>query len=206
MFKFNNNKTTMNLTNEYKATVCAESYLGLKGYTIPKSVLTAQDIAFLKKDLFLKPQTPGPSFGPAADDAFPVYRENDKKMYIPRFYGIERYGHPPRSEIAPGMDIDVSFPRELRDYQNKIVDIYMRGFHPPHAPRNDDNLNCQSENAGTVSFAGVATSSLAPRTPPLAIVLQQKFILWKEGACGETMGFPHQGYWKFIVVPENVSV
>lgn len=156
----------MNLTNEYKATVCAESYLGLKGYTIPKSVLTAQDIAFLKKDLFLKPQTPGPSFGPAADDAFPVYRENDKKMYIPRFYGIERYGHPPRSEIAPGMDIDVSFPRELRDYQNKIVDIYMRGFHPPHAPRNDDNLNCQSENAGTVSFAGVATSSLAPRTPP----------------------------------------
>ena len=115
----------MNLTNEYRATVCAESYLGLKGYTIPKSVLTVQDIAFLKKDLFLKPQTPGPSFGPSADDAFPVYRENDKKMYIPRFYGIERYGQPPRSEIAPGMDIDVKFPRELRDYQNKIVDIYM---------------------------------------------------------------------------------
>ena len=117
----------MNLTTEYKATVCAESYLGLKGYTIPKSALTVQDIAFLKKDLFLKPQTPGPSFGPAADDAFPVYRENDKKMYIPRFYGIERYGQPPRSEIAPGMDIDVQFPRELRDYQNNIVDIYIQG-------------------------------------------------------------------------------
>lgn len=124
----------MNITTEYKTRVCAASYLGTKGYTIPKSVLTTQDLEFLKKDLFLKPQTPGPSFGPALDDAFPVYRENDKKIYVPRFYGIERYGTPERSEIAPGMDIDVKFPRELRDYQNDIVSIYMRGFHPPHAP------------------------------------------------------------------------
>jgi hypothetical protein len=124
----------MNLATEYKAKVCAESHIGTKGYTIPKSVLTAQDIAFLKKDLFLKPQTSGPSFGPALDDAFPVYRENEKKIYIPRFYGIERYGTPERSEIAPGMDIDVQFPKELRDYQNNIVDIYMRGLRPPARP------------------------------------------------------------------------
>ena len=113
----------MNL--EYKAIVCAASYIGTKGYTIPKSVLTAVDIEFLKKDLFLKPQTPGPSFGPALNDAFPVYRENDKKIYIPRFYGIERYGEPATNELAPGTDIDVPFTKELRDYQDKIVDIYM---------------------------------------------------------------------------------
>jgi superfamily II DNA or RNA helicase len=123
------------MNSEYKTKVCAESYLGAKGYTIPKSVLTPADIEFLKKDLFLKPQTPGPSFGPALNDAFPVYRENEKKMYIPRFYGIERYGMPERSEIAPGMDINVSFPRELRDYQNKIVDIYMNaGAAAPRTP------------------------------------------------------------------------
>ena len=146
----------MNLATEYKAKVCAESHIGTKGYTIPKSVLTAQDIAFLKKDLFLKPQTSGPSFGPALDDAFPVYRENEKKIYIPRFYGIERYGTPERSEIAPGMDIDIQFPKELRDYQNNIVDIYMRGLRPPHAPHNENNMNCLSANGGR---AGVATQS-----------------------------------------------
>ena len=138
----------MNLATEYKAKVCAESHIGTKGYTIPKSVLTAQDIAFLKKDLFLKPQTSGPSFGPALDDAFPVYRENEKKIYIPRFYGIERYGTPERSEIAPGMDIDVQFPKELREYKNNIVDIYMRGLRPPHAPHNENNMNCLSANGG----------------------------------------------------------
>jgi hypothetical protein len=125
----------MNLTTEYKTKVCAESYVGTKGYTIPKSVLTPADLEFLKKDLFLKPQTPGPSFGPALNDAFPVYRENEKKIYIPRFYGIERYGMPERSELAPGMDINLTFPRELRDYQNKIVDIYMNAGTGAAAPR-----------------------------------------------------------------------
>jgi superfamily II DNA or RNA helicase len=122
----------MNLNLEYKTKVCADSYIGTKGYTIPKSVLTPTDIDFLKKDLFMKPQTPGPSFGPALDDAFPVYRENENKIYIPRFYGIDRYGTPKRSEIAPGMDIDVVFPKELRDYQNNIVDIYMNAVTGTH--------------------------------------------------------------------------
>jgi superfamily II DNA or RNA helicase len=112
----------------------AESYIGTKGYTIPKSVLTTAELEFLKKDLFLKPQTPGPSFGPALNDAFPVYRENDKKIYIPRFYGIERYGMPERSEIAPGIDIDLAFPKELRDYQNKIIDIYIEATRTPTKP------------------------------------------------------------------------
>ena len=143
----------MNITTEYKTKVCAESYVGTKGYTIPKSVLTPADIEFLKKDLFLKPQTPGPSFGPALNDAFPVYRENEKKMYIPRFYGIERYGMPERSEIAPGMDINLAFPKELRDYQNKIVDIYMRGLHPPHAPHTPIVSCPQSTLAGGVRGA-----------------------------------------------------
>lgn len=114
----------MNYKSEYKFAVANASYLGSKGYTIPKSVLTADDLEFLKKDLFLKPQIAGPSFGPVVNDAFPVYRENDKKIYIPRFYGIDRYGEPAKSELAAGDDICVPFTKELRDYQDKIVGIY----------------------------------------------------------------------------------
>ena len=164
----------MNITTEYKTKVCTESYLGTKGYTIPKSVLTPADLEFLKKDLFLKPQTPGPSFGPALEDAFPVYRENEKKIYIPRFYGIDRYGTPSRSEIAPGMDIDVAFPKELRDYQNKIVDIYMRGLHPPHAPRAETNLNVNngsSSNELTTS-GGRAVSEAGAGAAPASGILE----------------------------------
>ncbi len=116
-----------NLTLEYKLNICSQSYIGKKGYTIPKSALTIEEIEFLKKDLFLKPIIMGAQFGaPTTDDAFPVYRENDKKMYLPRFYGIERYGLPPTSELDLGENIDVEFPKQLRDYQDTIIDIYMK--------------------------------------------------------------------------------
>jgi len=113
-------------TPEYLETVRANSYLGKKGYTVPKSVLTSPDLEFLKKDLLLKPEIHGVTYGAPKDEgAFPVYRENDNKIYLPRFYGIERYGSPDTSEIEPGLDIDVPFVKELRDYQTMIVDKYM---------------------------------------------------------------------------------
>lgn len=116
------------LTEEYKTKIQEASYLGKRGYTIPKSALTEEDMAFLKQDLFLKPEVPGAvNYGGANQDAtaFPVYRESDKKLYIPRFYGVERYGHPARSEIEPGVDINVPFAKPLRDYQEQIVQTYL---------------------------------------------------------------------------------
>jgi len=114
------------LTAEYIESVRSHSYLGKKGYTVPKSFLSPPDLEFLQKDLVLKPEIQGVTYGAPKDEgAFPVYRENDKKMYLPRFYGIERYGLPDLSEIEPGMDIDVTFVKELRDYQTDIVDKYM---------------------------------------------------------------------------------
>jgi len=120
--------TIISLSPEYCAAVCAASYLGKKGYTIPKEVLTKEDAEFLYADLFLKPQQMGPQYGAPGDQdstAFPVYRENDKKIYIPRFYGIARYGLPTRSELVSGDNIDIPFTKDLRDYQDKIIGIYM---------------------------------------------------------------------------------
>lgn len=157
--------------NEYKAKVCAESYIGVKGYTIPKSILTPTELEFLKKDLFLKPQIPGPSFGPTLNDAFPVYRENDKKIYIPRFYGIERYGTPERSEIAPGMDINLSFPKELRDYQNNIIDIYIQATLSPKPSGGILEIYC---GAGKTVMALKIVSLLKKKT---LIMVHKEFLM-----------------------------
>jgi superfamily II DNA or RNA helicase len=115
------------LTDEYKQQILEKAYLGKKGYTIPKEVLSKDDDEFLRKDLFVKPMPfgGGTVFGGAQEEnAFPVYRENTNKIYIPRFYGIARYGLPHKSEIDPGKNISLQFPKELRDYQDKIVNIY----------------------------------------------------------------------------------
>jgi superfamily II DNA or RNA helicase len=119
------------LSADYRATVAAASYLGTKGYTIPKSALAEPDIALLRKELMLAPELSGPSYG-AVEAAFPVYRENTNKMYIPRFYGVSRYGPPARSEIHASVErIDVDFAKPLRDYQNEIADVYMRHIAAP---------------------------------------------------------------------------
>lgn len=111
-------------------TIRAGSYLGKKGYTIPKSLLSKEELDFLKKELFVKPvvgyQVGGGGGDSEASSAFSVYRENANKMYLPRFYGVERYGLPPRSEIdAAGVAVDVPFSKTLRDYQVPIVDVYL---------------------------------------------------------------------------------
>jgi superfamily II DNA or RNA helicase len=130
-FKYNTKKETketFKLTEDYKNTICIASYLGKKGYTIPKTLLAKEDEEYLRKELFVKPEVAGANYGNQSDEnaAFPVFRENSNKLYLPRFYGIHRYGLPPRSEIAQGEDINVTFTKPLRDYQDKIIDIYTK--------------------------------------------------------------------------------
>jgi superfamily II DNA or RNA helicase len=112
------------IDSKYKELICSSSYIGKKGYTIPKSSLNAADLEFLKTDLFMKPQIFSFS-GMDTNNAFPIYRENENKIYIPRFYGIERYGLPKKSELEVGDDINIQFVKELRDYQSNIINIYL---------------------------------------------------------------------------------
>jgi superfamily II DNA or RNA helicase len=134
------------LTETYRQNVANESRLGRKGYTIPKNALTKEDLDFLCKDLMLKPVMMGPSYGQEKEAAFPVYRENANKIYVPRFYGMDRYGAPGKSEVGPGSAIDLVFQKPLRDYQEKIIGVYVdhvlnRGKRDERNERNEGNGN-----------------------------------------------------------------
>ena len=61
------------VTEEYKNIICSQSYLGKKGYTIPKSIISKQDEEFLRKDLFVKPVVMGNAFG-AAEKQYASHR------------------------------------------------------------------------------------------------------------------------------------
>jgi superfamily II DNA or RNA helicase len=122
---------TFVLTDIYKEHVRTHSYLGKKGYTIPKTAIDAADYESIRKDLYMTPFTMG-GFNTEVT-SFPMYRENAAKMYLPRFYGIGRYGLPDRSELADGDNIDIAFVKELRPYQTKIIDVYMNHVKPNSA-------------------------------------------------------------------------
>ena len=102
------------------------SYLNARGYVIPKNTLNETQLEELKGNLTLSPKE---NFGFNSyftpEKQIVVYRENDSKIYIPRYYGIEKFGQPDKTTIPPGEMIQVPFMNELRDYQKEIVSVYL---------------------------------------------------------------------------------
>jgi len=121
-------------TADYCQRIRAGSYIGRKGYTIPKALLHPDDLKFLYHDLFMVPSKNGPTYGAPGDQdqqAFPVYRENANKIYLPRFYGMARYGaEVATKDLATPASIACPFTKTLRDYQETIVGCYMKAVGP----------------------------------------------------------------------------
>ena len=100
------------------------TYIGNKGYTIYKENISVEEQQALRKELNVKPFVPKSSL--IKPQPFPVYRESKKKLYIPRFYGLEMYGEPDDSLISEGKKINLKFKGELREKQKPVVDKYMK--------------------------------------------------------------------------------
>ena len=99
------------------------TYLGQKGYTILKSDLSVSQQQHIKEQLLIKPCTPGAPI--AIDKSFPVFRESDKKLYVPRYYGEQLFGKPKETKISEGDDIALEFQGSLRDMQVPVVKAYL---------------------------------------------------------------------------------
>ena len=100
-----------------------ETYLGNKGYTIYKESIGVKEQQFIRDELTVRPYIPK---SPVQPPAFPIYRESQNKLYVPRFFGIDTYGVPNNLKISHGDDITITFNGSLRDYQENIVNIYKK--------------------------------------------------------------------------------
>ncbi len=101
------------------------TYLGQKGYTILKNELTIEKQNKIRNDLTIKPYTPG---APGTNDkvTYPAYRESHNKIYVPHYYGVEHFGSPSEVKISEGVNINLEFNGQLRDYQIPVVDKYIQ--------------------------------------------------------------------------------
>ena len=98
------------------------TYLGQKGYTICKNEISPEQLNQIKKDLTIKPYTPG---APTQDAVtFPAYRESANKIYVPHYYGVEQFGPPKEYKISGGEDIHLEFVGQLRVDQELAVNTY----------------------------------------------------------------------------------
>lgn len=101
----------------------ANTYLGNKGYSIYKNSISIKEQNYIKSELLVKPYVPKSSINTAIE--FPVYRESDQKLYVPRFFGETLYGKPNLVKIKPGLDISLNFTGKLMEFQIPIIDAYL---------------------------------------------------------------------------------
>ena len=99
------------------------TYIGQKGYSIFKECISTEEQQWLREQLMVRPNIPN---SPVKPPSFPVYRESPNKIYIPRFFGINTYGTAEESRISKGESISINFNGVLRDYQQKVVDTYIK--------------------------------------------------------------------------------
>ena len=115
-----NKKTTTNII-DWSQTL--NTYLGNKGYTILKSELSIKHQITLKEMLMVKPFVPGSPV--QIQKTFPAYRESDKKIYVPRYFGEEIFGQAKEIKISEGDYIDLTFQGTLRENQVPVVNKYL---------------------------------------------------------------------------------
>jgi superfamily II DNA or RNA helicase len=63
---------------------------------------------------------------------YSLYRENKTKLYIPKYYGLQKFGIPDRNVIGQGETRpNMNFVGSLRDYQIEQVDAFLNACDDP---------------------------------------------------------------------------
>ena len=143
------------------------TYIGKFGYTILKECMNEKDLKQTKKELSVTPFIPKSS--PIKPTPFKIYKESQKKIYIPRFYGLNEFGPPELNILSDGEKINLPFNGSLRDYQEPIVSTFLK-----HAKKNGSGLLEIYAGAGKTCMGLYILSKLSVKT---LIVVHKDFLL-----------------------------
>lgn len=141
------------------------------GYKIPK---LGNDIESLRKQLTVKPYVPSVFVKPQYVKPYKVYHETENFFYLPKQFGIGRFGEPTTSHcsVAAGPADRWTFGGSLRDSQIAVVDSYLKP-----APR--DGMLCLHTGGGKTVCALYIAASIRTKT---LIVVHNTFLKdqWEE--------------------------
>lgn len=95
-----------------------DTEIGSRGYSIPLKQLPAHFLEDIRSELNVKP-VENPNF--QGTEPFPVYRISKSKVYLPRHYGVEKFGPARSNGLDSGTVITVPFegnlpPNSTRNY------------------------------------------------------------------------------------------
>ena len=129
--------------------------LTLHGYQLPKD---SRELA-LKKALTVRPFS---FVNPMAQPKYPVYHETKTHLYVPKHFGIERFGIPPSTrDVASTPETHWEFTGSLRPVQLPVVNSFL--LPEPH----DGIISLHTGGGKTVCAIYIASRL---RVPTLVVV------------------------------------
>ena len=159
--------------------------LSRNGYGLAKDQCTGRELQRARKELTVSPFVMR-GFGPAKPRAYPIYRENDKRLYVPRHYGIAGFGDP---DDAARVGLGDPAPRlrfkgTLRPLQRQAV----AAFEATLGPTPDSRPTARYPHGGIMSLAcGQGKTILALYIAALVgrktlVVVHKEFLMhqWHE--------------------------
>jgi superfamily II DNA or RNA helicase len=153
-----------------------KSYIGKRGYVLIKKNWDLSVLNQIKKELLIQPFQSGDYGEP--DEPFPIYSENTQKIYIPKYYGLEKFGQPDEIRLDPGENIDLTFNGTLRSHQQEPISKCMEAFGTHSTGRGGGILSLPC-GEGKTACACYLISQLKKKT---FVLVHKEFLLnqWVE--------------------------
>lgn len=104
--------------------------LGPRGYSIRKEDLSLEQLEELRDAMTVAPFVPG-DYVLQKPLPFKVYQESTGKIYLPKSYGLKRFGIPGSVKIPTGEDANLEFVGSLRPEQVEPVERFLEACRDP---------------------------------------------------------------------------
>jgi superfamily II DNA or RNA helicase len=101
-----------------------KTIITFRGYGLVKDKFDKKELENLRKELKVSPKGLS-SYNNLSVQSYIVYQESVKRLYIPKYLGLQRYGVPDKNKLKEGIDIDVKFNGKLRENQVKPVEAFL---------------------------------------------------------------------------------
>lgn len=150
--------------------------LSARGYSVLKESLSHDELDSIRKELSVAPYVPEDYSQIIKPTPFKLYQESSTRLYVPKYYGLKRFGPPENNKIAEGQNINLEFQGSLRPYQEDAVNSFLNAARDNNKMGGIINLYC---GGGKTTMTIYIVCKLAKKT---LIVCHKDFLLqqWKE--------------------------
>jgi superfamily II DNA or RNA helicase len=132
--------------------------LSYRGYNIEKSSISLDMIEKIKEQLTVTPNIPE-DFAQTKPTSFKLYQESNTRLYLPKYYGIKKFGIPDVNKLYEGTDIQLPFTGQLREYQKEAANKFLSAANDPKKMGGIVNVycgwgKCLGKNTPIIMFNG----------------------------------------------------